>query len=519
MTEKRRIFWNIVATYGRSLYGIVLGLFCGRWALMALGEVDYGLIGLVGGLTVFIAFFNNVLAGANARFYSVSIGAAATAQDKSAALEDCRQWFNTAFSVHIVVPVFLMVVGYPLGEYAIKNWLTIPIERIAACIWVWRYVCLSCFVGMLNVPFTAMYSAKQYIAELTIYSFVTSTLNVVFLYYMVSHPGDWLSTYAGWTCALSVIPQFIICIRACKIFPECRFNLSYMMSLSRVKMLGVFSGWQFLGILCDLFKNNCMTIVVNKFFGVRMNAAHTIGTNLQGQCNTLASAMQGAFVPVITQAYGAGDFEKMRTMAYRVCKYNVAFFALFAIPLAIEIDEILLLWLKNPPAFTAGLCICAIAYHIVDCCTVGHMVVVNATGRIAGYHIVLCLVNILTLPMAITVGLIWHDVYLIMWVVIAMQGINSIGRLVFAQALGGMLISRWGREVFLPCLCAIMVGALPGLVIQKFQNPSFVRICVVTLCFEMLFTTVFYFYVLSVDERVFIVSKIKSRLEKIGGMK
>ena len=49
--------------------------------------------------------------------------------------------------------------------------------------------------------------------------------------------------------------------------------------------------------------------------------------------------MQGAFVPVITQAYGAGNFEKMRTMAYRVCKYNVAFFVAFAIPLAMEIDE------------------------------------------------------------------------------------------------------------------------------------------------------------------------------------
>ena len=55
MTQNRRIVLNIVATYispersesrreryagCRSLYALVIGLFCGRWTLMALGEVD-----------------------------------------------------------------------------------------------------------------------------------------------------------------------------------------------------------------------------------------------------------------------------------------------------------------------------------------------------------------------------------------------------------------------------------------------------------------------------------------------
>ena len=49
MSPNRRIFLNIVATYGRSLYALVIGLFCGRRTLMALGEVDYGLMGFVSG--------------------------------------------------------------------------------------------------------------------------------------------------------------------------------------------------------------------------------------------------------------------------------------------------------------------------------------------------------------------------------------------------------------------------------------------------------------------------------------
>ena len=58
MSPNRRILLNIVATYGRSLYALAIGLFCGT--LMALGEVDYGLIGVVGGLTAFIAFLKGI---------------------------------------------------------------------------------------------------------------------------------------------------------------------------------------------------------------------------------------------------------------------------------------------------------------------------------------------------------------------------------------------------------------------------------------------------------------------------
>ena len=113
MTENRRIFWNVIATYGRSLYGLVLGLLCGRWALMALGETDYGLNGLVGGLAVFIAFFNNVLAGANARFYAFSIGAAKVAEDRKSALEECRRWSTGCAQAH-GIPAYLYGFAHPL---------------------------------------------------------------------------------------------------------------------------------------------------------------------------------------------------------------------------------------------------------------------------------------------------------------------------------------------------------------------------------------------------------------------
>ena len=512
MTENRRIFWNIIATYGRSLYGLVIGLFCGRWTLMALGTVDYGLMGLVGGLTAFIAFFNGILAGANARFYAISVGAASVAEEKEKALDECRHWFNTALSVHTLVPFVLIAIGYPLGAYAIEHWLTIPADRISACIWVFRFVCISCFVAMVNVPFTAMYSAKQYIAELTIYSFVTSTLNVVFLYYMISHPGVWLAKYAAWTCCLSVAPQLVICLRAMIVFPECRIRLAYLWQWRYVKQLSVYSAWQFIGNLCGMLRTNGIVIVVNKLFGASMNAAQAIGASVQGHCHTLAGAMQGAFVPVITQACGAGDYEKMNRFVLRTCKFNVFLSMIFMLPLGLELSEVMRIWLKTPPPFTTGLCYCAMLLYWASCPTVGHMVAVNAVGKVSGYYSVLGSINIFVLPAAVCVGYYFRDVYAVMGLVIFFEVLNSSGRIYFARRHAKSSVRAWFKSVLMPMIIALAICAPIGLLPRLFLDASFIRVVLTTLVCELVLLPMLWFVILNDEERDFMRERVFAKL-------
>ena len=131
MTEKKRIALNMIATYGRSLYALVIGLFCGRWALMALGETDYGLVGLIGGLVGFVSFLNNILAAAVGRFYAVKVGESKKMGNPAMGIDECRKWFNTAFSIHSVLPVTLMLIGYAIGEWLVCHFLSIPLDRIS----------------------------------------------------------------------------------------------------------------------------------------------------------------------------------------------------------------------------------------------------------------------------------------------------------------------------------------------------------------------------------------------------
>ena len=515
MTEKRRIVLNIVATYGRSLYALVLGLFCGRWALMALGEVDFGLYGLIGGMIVFMTFFNSILAGANARFYAYSVGEAAAADDKIQAIEECRHWFNTALSVHIVTPLLIMAIGYPLGEYAVRSWLTIPIDRVEACVWVFRSVCVSSFVAMVSVPFSAMYTAKQYIAELTIYGFFATTAHFIILYYMVSHPGVWLTKYAFWSCLTAVIPQVIICFRASYLFPECHVRLSYMWDISRIKRIAIFGFWQAFGNFCGILRVQGMSIVINKFFGAAMNAAQALGNSVQGHCVSLAAAMQGAFTPVITQACGAGDYSKMNEYVIRTCKFNMMLSLIFILPLSLELPMVMKLWLKTPPDFAVGLCYCALTLYLIKASTVGHMVVVNAKGAIAGYYSVLSSINIFTVPIAVATGLIWRDVYLMMGAVIFMEVLNSIGRIYFARREAGTSVRTWIQSVFVPVVFVVLVSGVIGLVPRVLMESSLFRVGVTAVACESVFFPLVWFSVLSSGERRFLMDKLNSCVDKL----
>lgn len=76
MSPNRRIFLNIAATYGRSLYALMCGLFISRWVLAVLGKTDFDLYGVVGGMMGFIAFPNTLLNVATGRFYEYAEGLA-----------------------------------------------------------------------------------------------------------------------------------------------------------------------------------------------------------------------------------------------------------------------------------------------------------------------------------------------------------------------------------------------------------------------------------------------------------
>lgn len=517
MSPKRRIFLNVAATYGRSLYALVIGLFCGRWTLMALGETDYGLFGVVGGLTAFLLFVNGLMASAISRFYAFSVGRAGVVKDRTAGIEECRRWFSIALGLHTAVPALLVAAGYPAGVWAVENFLAIPPDRVAACIWVWRFTCVGAFVSMVNVPFAAMYNAKQEIAELTVYSFATTTLNVGFMYYLVTHDGVWLVPFAAWACFLAVAPQIIIMVRAVLKYPECRFRRAYLFDGSRLRQILGFAGSRFICALSTLASGQGLVIVVNKYLGPARNAAMAIGHSVVTHSSTLSSSLSGAFSPAIVNAAGAGDLDGMRRMIFQSCRLSVACILVFALPVMLEINYVTALWLKTPPEGTCVISVFMLVNLVMSRLSEGHYIGMMALGRIFKFQLCESFFFFLRLAIGWALVAIGWDLWAVGVAYVSTGVFSVLLKLVFGRSVCGLSIRYWLMHVFVPLAAASCAALAAGAVAMILLDPSLPRLVLTTVSTEAVLLPLLWFAVLAASERQAVLSKLaalRSRLAK-----
>lgn len=513
MTGKRRIVINMLATYGRSLYALVIGLLCGRWALMALGQSDYGLIGLIGGLTAFVSFLNSILAAAVGRFYAFKVGETNKYENHEAGIDECRCWFNTALSIHSVVPVLLILIGYPIGAWLVRCFLTIPVDRVADCIWVWRFTCITCFITMFNVPFQAMYTAKQEIAELTIYSFATTTFNAFFLYYMISNPGVWLVRYAGWMCFIGVCPQLIIAIRAVLKYEECRFVRRYLWNKERYRQLFRFVVAQFWSNFSSVFSTQGQAILVNKYMGANYNASMTLGNTVASHSLTLSSALDGAFWPAITNKTGERDVEGVKKLCYMSMRISTLLVLMFAVPLAMEIREVLRLWLVTPPDFTAEICIVLLVRAVLERMTMAYATAIYGYGNgmmkyswTVGWAGISC----------VFVSWILFSIGFKMWSIIGglmVSKLVTVGvRLWMGRSLIGFGFWYWFKHVFIPIGILTAIATLGAFTIRFVMSASFGRIICTTFVCEAILLPCAWLLLFESNEKEFLWQRLAKYL-------
>ena len=479
---------------------------------MALGEVDYGLMGVVGGMTVFITYLNGILAGAIGRFFAIAVGEQQA--NKELGLANSRMWFTTAVVIQTVMPTILLIFCYPVGEWAVRNFLIMPPDRIQDCLWIWRFVCVSCYIGMVSMPWNAMYTAHQYIAELTLYSFATTTLNAIFLYYMVTHPSVWLAKFVFWQCLLAILPNIIIAIRAHYIFQECRIVSRHLACWQNIKVMATYSIWTAWGTLGAVLRGQGIAILINKYFGPKANAGVAVGSGLSGRCNTLSGSMIGAFSPAIFNAWGAKDYERARKLAFRTCKIGTLLILVFALPLSLEISEVLRLWLRNPPNYAAGICLFVMAMNIIDKMAIGHMICVNANGKVATYQAFVGTSVVATLPLAWLLIELGVGVYSVGWAMVVTMTVCALGRVWFARTLVGMSAWYWVKRVCIPLALLIAICLVVGLVPRLFLAPSFLRICTTTFLVEIVLIPFSWFVILDASEKMFVKTRLVTLISK-----
>lgn len=468
-----RLILNTSATYIRSVITLGLGLFSARWVLGGLGATDYGLFAVVGSIISFITFLNGVMAASASRHFAFALGRGNS--------DEVNLWFNTSLSIHVILPVVLIAIGWPIGEYCIRHVLTIPAVRVSACLWVFRLSLVAAFVGMVSIPYLAMFTAQQHIAETAVWGTLQSVLLFAFAYLLTRVSGDHLLFYAGYVVAIRVMFQAIQILRSRHIFQECRIQYRHWFDRARFKEVLSFASWNLIGGFGAILRDQGSAILLNLHFGPKVNAAFGIANTVSGQATQLGNAMLGAFSPELNASEGRGDRTRMLSLAQRASKFGTILVLLFAIPLVVEMDYILKLWLREPPLYTALLCQLIVAAFLLDKLSTGYLLAVNAKGIIAGYQATVGTCLVLTIPLAwvfLKLGAPPTSVGLAF--IIAMS-VVSAGRVLWARRLFGVPVWNWLRDVLLPVGAVTLAASSAALLPRCLLSPSFSRLTLVTV--------------------------------------
>jgi O-antigen/teichoic acid export membrane protein len=463
---------NTMATYGRSLFSMILALFSSRWVLDSLGQTDFGLYNVVGSIIVFIIFLNSVMAGSISRFLAFSIG---EGND-----DDINCWFNTAFFIHLCAALGLIAVGWPIGEFVVRNVLSIPSFRFDACLAVFRISLISAFVSMLSVPFVAMFTAKQHMAELAIWGLLQTAFSFLVAFCLPSYRGDRLVAYSCAMVCIVVLIQLLQVMRAHQLFPECRIVMVKWFSKHRMMRVFSFSGWAIIDSCGAMLRNQGTSVLLNVFFGAKLNAAYGVANQVSAQTSQLSGALMNSFSPEITRCEGCGEREKMLLLSDQAGKFGTILMAVFTLPMLMEIDYILKLWLHNPPPYTGAFCRLILITFLFDRITTGVLFAVNAKGDVAGYQATVGLSQLLTLPLAWACLKCGFSPESVGYAFIMTTVLITIGRLFWLNRLFDVALVAWYRSVLLP-ICLVIVPALFAVsILHTVLCESFVRLCAVS---------------------------------------
>lgn len=258
-----------------------------------------------------------------------------------------------------------------------------------------------------------------------------------------------------------------------------------------------------------------MMVLVNQMFGPKQNAAVTVATRLASRANTFAQSLVTSFTPAIVSAYGAGKRERMLGLVRRVSKLGGMLVVLISLPLFLEIQEVMRLWLKRPPAESPFLCGCVIVALFLGKISSGERIAISASGRMAAYQIGVGAVNVFSILAAWLMMRAGFGLASVGYASIGVAVITAVQRVFFAHRLAGVLAAEWIRRVVFPLAALILSGLAVAAVPRFALDQTFGRIVLTTLAAESVMLPLAWFVVIDTDERAYVrekFAKIRMRL-------
>jgi O-antigen/teichoic acid export membrane protein len=342
-----------------------------------------------------------------------------------------------------------------VGLWLVNYRLDIPPERLDAARWVLHFSTLCTMLYVARVPFGAAVMAHERFSFHAMMGLVEAASRLL-LVWMLSVSGfDSLKLFA-------VLTALQMLLLSCLYTWYCYRSLGYRRyRFFREKPLYVelvnFSGWSMLGGAANMGRAQGVNILLNLFHGVTVNAAMGLANQIMAALNGFVYGTQATFSPQIMKSYAAGERKALFELVNDTTRYSYFLMLLFAVPLMINMAEVLDLWLVEVPRYAAAFCSLSVAYLVVDSLTYPLGSLIQATGRIRGFQIVYSAVVMLNLPVSWLLLRLGVEPQGTMALSVALNAAALGARMWYARRLSGFPLGPFFRRVL---LVALMVTAL-----------------------------------------------------------
>lgn len=499
-TNNKRIAKNTIILYLRTILILCVGLFTSRIVLNMLGIEDYGLYNVVGGFVAFFAFLNGAMSTATQRFITFELACGD--------LKRQRAIFSTAIIIHFSLAILITFFAETIGLWFVYHKLIIPENRFIAALWVYQLSVASMFISIISIPYNALIIAHEKMSAFAYISILDAVLKLVIVYFLTIVSWDRLIFYAVLLFLVGCLDRIIYGMYCSRYFDSAKFKWTFDKRL--FKEMTNIAGWNLFGNMAGIFYTQGLNVLLNMFFGPTVNAARGIAVTVQGVVSGFVSNFQIALNPQITKSYAVGNFNRMHSLIFTSSKFSFFMLFLIVLPIMIEAQKILALWLKIVPEHTIWFMRFTLCIMLIETLANPLMVSSQAVGRVKVYQSVVGGLLLLILPIAYIVLKSDGNPESVFIVHLLIAIVAQCFRIIIVVRMIQMSLCAYLRRVVLPVISVFVISIIPSVAFFRMVPETLWSFLLVILVTILLTSIVIVIFGLTAIERLIIVDKVKS---------
>lgn len=496
--NNKRIFKNTIYLYVRQIVIMALSFVSTRIVLDKLGASDYGVNNLIAGFVSIFTLLNSILQTGTRRFLALNLG------KENADLQ--KRTFSTAFVIHLLIAIVVVILLESIGIWFLNTQLNIEPDRMIAANWIYQFSIITVFMAVTQTPFVAAITAHEKFNIYAYMSILDVVLKIAVLFLLVYIPMDKLIVYGFLTMCTSLISIIIYRTYCLRKFSECGFSLKVDKPL--FKEMLTFSWWSAMGHFIVVLNSQGMSIMLNLFFNTIVNAARGLASTVFFTIQQFVGGFIVAAEPQLVKYYGANDMKNFYRLIFNISQYSLFLLAIFLVPVVLEIDYVLGLWLTDVPQYTGSFIKISIAVSVIHFSNQMVDKGVVAAGRVKESSLYSAPLYLILLPLAyIVLKLSWNPT-MVYYLDVLPNGLAFLMNLYILRKATNFPAGIFLWNVFFKNVILILIASILPLIIQMQLEQGLIRFLVVCSLSVISTITILWLFGLNNETRKMVMNKI-----------